>query len=156
MSTRTYNFRSRTDNGGIPPSRVPTTVVPRPPALADGTRDPPPHMPSSARNTGSPPLLYSEVVRSRTPSPRRETECNNSVSCFFTIVIHDSHLPCSTHFSPCLPWSRWVSLWLFSFFITPYVPYYSVFSTYKYSTVGLPFLVNSYLFKTVYRVPLVP
>ena len=46
--------------------------------------------------------------------------CNNSVSCFFTIVIHDSHLPCSTHFSPCLPWSRWVSLWLFSFFITPY------------------------------------
>ena len=74
MSTRMYNFRSRTDNGGIPPSRVPTTVVPLPPALADGTRDPPPHMPSSARNTGSPPLLYSEVVRSRTPSPRRETE----------------------------------------------------------------------------------
>ena len=124
MSTRTYNFRSRTDNGGIPPSRVPTTVVPRPPALADGTRDPPPHIPSSARNTGSPPLLYSEVVRSRTPSPRRETEVpvgqglvSNPTGSGDTVEISPvpNVVDTTTYYSHCSPLRKAKPTWILHF-----------------------------------------
>ena len=74
MSTRAYNLRTRTENGGPALSRVPTTIMDRSQLSATRTRDIPPHDPSSARDTDSPPMLYSHVVASRPSSPRKETE----------------------------------------------------------------------------------
>ena len=80
MSTRTYNFRTRTETGGLAPSRMPVTIMERPQLLASRTRDPPPHISSSAHDTDSPPALYSHVVVSRPPSPRKETEASAAQS----------------------------------------------------------------------------
>ena len=76
--TRAYNLRTRTENGGPALSRVPMTIIVCSQLSANRTRDIPPHVPSSARDTNSLPTLlpplYSHVVTSRPSSPRKETE----------------------------------------------------------------------------------
>ena len=73
MSSRTYNLRTRQE---IAPLRsiVPAPVSNRSHVSTESTRDAPPHVPSLVLDSDSPQALYSDVVASRPPSPRRETE----------------------------------------------------------------------------------
>ena len=66
MSSRTYHLRTRAETGMVAPSRVPTAVVGRTSTLQ---RDEPPHL---TRDTEPMSALYSDVVASRPPSPRKE------------------------------------------------------------------------------------
>ena len=72
--SRTYNFRTRTDAGIAIQPRVSAAAASRPRTVATGTRDPPPYVPSPAHNNDSTTALYSDVVASRPPSPRREKD----------------------------------------------------------------------------------
>ena len=74
MSSRTYNLRTRQETGAPLRSIIPAPVSSRSRASAELTRDVPPHVTSSALDSDSPQALYSDVVASRPPSPRRETE----------------------------------------------------------------------------------
>ena len=76
MSTRTYNLRTRQELGTFPQPRVPAVEGSPPRSSAALTRDPPPHVPSLIVDTDSPSALYSDVVASRPPSPRKETEAS--------------------------------------------------------------------------------
>ena len=76
MSTRTYNLRTRQELGTFPRPRVSATEGSPPHSSAVLTRDPPPHVPSLILDTDSPSALYSDVVASRPPSPRKETEAS--------------------------------------------------------------------------------
>ena len=76
MSTRTYNLRTRQELGTFPQPRVPAVEGSPPRPSAALTRDPPPHVPSLIVDTDSPSALYSDVVASRPPSPRKETEAS--------------------------------------------------------------------------------
>ena len=73
--SKTYNFRTRTDAGIATQPRVSAAAASRPRIVAAGaSRDPPPYVPSPVNNTESPTALYSDVVASRPPSPRREKD----------------------------------------------------------------------------------
>ena len=75
MSTRTYNLRARQETAANTQSRVPTSANMRARITADMPREPPPHLASLAFDTDpSTPALYSDVVASRPPSPRKENE----------------------------------------------------------------------------------
>ena len=77
MSTRTYNLRTRTETGTNAQSRIPTLNDRASAALA---RDGPPQDSSSTRDTDPVVALYSDVVASRPPSPRRENRNETSVA----------------------------------------------------------------------------
>jgi hypothetical protein len=74
MSTRTYNLRTRTDAAASAQPRVSSTAGDRPRQPQMLTRDAPPHLPSMPQHTQLNSALYSDIVASRPPSPRRETE----------------------------------------------------------------------------------
>ena len=80
MSTRTYNLRMRQELGTFPRPRVPATESGHSRLSAALPRDPPPHVPSLILDTDSPSALYSDVVASRPPSPRKETEASVATS----------------------------------------------------------------------------
>ena len=86
MSTRTYNLRTRQELGTFPQPRVPAVEGSPPRSSAALRRDPPPHVPSLIVDTNSPSALYSDVVASRPPSPRKETEASVVPSITRTIV----------------------------------------------------------------------
>ena len=73
--SRTYNFWTRTDAGIATQPRVSAAAASRPRIVAAGaSRDPSPYVPSPVNNTESPTALYSDMVASKLPSPRREKD----------------------------------------------------------------------------------
>jgi hypothetical protein len=72
MSTRTYNLRTCTDAAASAQPRMLSTAGDRPRQPQMLTRDAPPHLLSMPPKPNS--ALYSDIVASRPPSPRRETE----------------------------------------------------------------------------------
>ena len=78
--SRTYNFRTRTDAGIASQPGAPAAVFNRPRTMAARARDPPPHVPSSVHDTDPATALYSDVVASRPPSPRRERETEPTIT----------------------------------------------------------------------------
>ena len=73
MSTRTYNFRSRTETGNYNHSRMPATTEGHLRPLTGTTRDQGNTRESSLAPSEEPlTALYSDVAASRPPSPRRE------------------------------------------------------------------------------------
>ena len=74
MSTRTYNFRSRTETGNNNHSRMPATTEGHLRPLTGTTRDQGITRESSLAPSEEPlTALYSDVAASRPPSPRRES-----------------------------------------------------------------------------------
>ena len=74
MSTRTYNFRSRTETGNSSHSRVPAANESNPRPLTGTTRDQgvaPGLSPAPSEEPMT--ALYSDIAASRPPSPRKET-----------------------------------------------------------------------------------
>ena len=69
----TYNLRTRQEVAPLQ-SIIPAPVGSRPRVSTELTRDAPPHISSMVFDSDSPQALYSDVVASRPPSPRRETE----------------------------------------------------------------------------------
>ena len=91
--SRTYNFRTRTDAGVASQPEAPATVFNRPRTIAARARDPPPHVPSSVHDTDPAAALYSDVVASRPPSPRRDGETERAVARGVEDARLDSDVP---------------------------------------------------------------
>ena len=74
MSSRTYNLRTHQETGALLRYIIPAPVSSHSHVSTELTRDAPPHLSSLVLDSDSPQALYSDVVASRPPSPRRETK----------------------------------------------------------------------------------
>ena len=74
MTTRTYNFRTRAETGTAVQSRASDVSGSHRRSRVVISRDLPPHIPSLVADAEPNAALYSDIVASRPPSPRKEVD----------------------------------------------------------------------------------
>ena len=108
MLTRTYNLRTCTDAGIIEQLRIHPTTDNRSQAPVVLTRDLPPHVSNLTCDTDSAVALYSDMVASRPPSPRKETrnealEAQSTVyNCFENGVLIENNIELNVVDTSCV------------------------------------------------------